>query len=405
MTQTTLLWLLRPDAASADETAVRLQQTGWDALLRLAAGHHVMPWLYACLKERPSLVPPSILYQLKQAALLNAGRNLLLQAAFSGVAAALQKAAISLIPLKGIYLAGAVYPSLGDRVVGDLDLLVPKTKIGRAMRVVEACGYPPLKPVVLEAWLAHKHHICPQYSVTNRVAIELHWHIRSPDDALRMVPIRPLWYRAQKTAVFDTPTLTLAPEDTLLHLAYHLAYHHDFLFGLRNLIDIALWCTRFTLDWDVIKARATSWQMQRGLFLALQLAHDHLAAPIPVTALRGLRPDEYGQQHFELATAQLLTLPSQYAKISLTRRSVAAASGKQRLVALKNALFPSDSRLAVRYGWSSERGRRAERLGGRWRSLSMQGLKKMWRGLNGGVAPILRRKRQLTTWLDAERTA
>lgn len=398
MTQTTLLTLLRVGASSLDDPIEQIGMNKWDAVLDLAAAHAVLPWVYSCLKRRPFLPPPPVLDRLRQAALLNTARNLLLQHAYSTITTALSETAVPVIPLKGIYLAAAVYPNLGDRVIGDLDLLVPKAQIAEAMRVVARCGYAPIKSVILHAWLAQSHHVCPQHNPHNKVTVELHWHIRPPQDEAS-ITIRPFWQRAQMATMFHTPALTLAPEDSLLHLCYHLAYHHDFLFGLRNLCDIALLCQQLSINWDALLEQATAWRMRRGVFLALRLAQAHLGAAVPNTVLQQLHRNDDIQHIAAAATAQLLTPPDHYRQISMTRRSVAAASGWERITALKNALLPSDSKMAMRYGWSAVPHSWIKKAGLRWVSLGQQAWKNAGRQSRGRTTRILRRRRLLNKWL------
>lgn len=398
MTQMPFLRLLHADDGVRETAVSQPSPQTWQNILLFAQKHYIAPLLFSKLKPFEAGVPTAVFQTLQQAALLNTGRNLALQHAFHNLTNAFIQANIPLIPLKGIYLAGSVYPSLGDRVIGDLDLLVPRSETARAVAVAEAAGYLPTKPLLLEAWQAENYHSCPQYNKQNRITLELHWHLGRLNGE-----IRPFWQRAQKTAVFNHPTLTLTPEDTLLHLCYHLAYHHDFLFGVRNLCDIAQLCHRFTVDWNALFARAAALQLARGAFLALQLAKTALGANIPDGVLTMHRPPDYTPRLLTDATAQLLTFPDQYDQISLTRRRVAAAQGWRRAVALKDALLPSKQQMAIRYGTVPQLESRLGRVAFRWRSLGVQAVEKFRKqGKYGRSTQILKRKNKLAAWLREE---
>ena len=402
--QATLFELLSLDRSlPTSKKVANLTPDQWRALLDLSHGQHVGPLLYTKLKEKGVAAPAAVVEPLRQGYLLNTGRNLAVYHGFRQLSSQLQAAAIAMIPLKGVYLADAIYPTIGERIMGDLDLLVPKERMAEAIEIGRACHFYPSKPVVLAAWLNSRHQVMAQHNAQLKLTLEWHWHIAKPSLHLPL-PVSELWQRAVPATVAEQPVLALAPEDTILHLAYHISYHHDFLFGLRNLCDLALICQTWAelIDWEAVGQRAQAWRCERGVYLVLRLLQTHLAVSMPDSVLGWLKRDDFMIEALKLATEQIVVNPAEVQNISLTRRKVQGAKGVvPKVQALQRALFPSVEQMALRYG--VEPGAKS-RLGLyliRWRSLARQmGLRlKRPSPRNTAVAASLKRKKALSAWL------
>lgn len=132
----------------------------------------------------------------------------------------LQDAAVPTLALKGLALGASVYASPGLRTVSDLDILVPRKDLFRAIDALQKQGFraghgEPRTEVDLRGNHAH-----PFYSPKrHEPAIDLHWHVLASaradnDDA-------PFWSEAQPLKVGTASTLVLCPEDQLLHALVH----------------------------------------------------------------------------------------------------------------------------------------------------------------------------------------
>lgn len=380
----------------------QLTQLEWQQLYDIATEQHIAPLIYTQIKSKQISIPAEIKAKFHHSYLQNSARNMSIYHAFRQLSAQLQKQNIPLIPLKGIYLAEAIYSTIGERVIGDMDLLIPKKHIAQAIDLAIACDYLPDRPVQLEAWLAQKHHVCPQYHTTSRLALEWHWHIMPPSYDW---PIDSLWQRATPATLSHQPIFALAVEDLLLHLAYHLSHHHDFLFGLRNLCDLAQVCRIYEdrVEWERVFQQAKVWGVVRGVYLALLMAKQHLAAPIPDPLLEQYQPAGFAPKHLTLATAQIFVNPQQVQQLSLTRRRTMGVHGfGNKMRAFWAAIFPSAERLALRYGMNPHTTPWLNLYGVRWLSLARQAKAKMEQGSqNTAVSTILKRQRQLSAWLQS----
>lgn len=270
------------DSALVDHLA-RFSDTDWVGLLTLANHLHVEPLLYHHLTTSHPYapVPASIRQQLHASYLINAARNTWIYQELHVILAALQQAQIPVIVLKGGYLAEQMYQNVALRTMTDLDLLFRKGDVSRAQRVLLQIPYASSAP---------------------RVPIELHWNLNLSMTDLP-IDMEAVWARAQPVILAGVDTLALTPEDMLLHLGIHAAFHHLFQnIGLRAFCDVRqlLQQAADALDWDVVGQRAQMWGSGRVMAITLQLTHDLLHATIPEearTALASVSLDPQGIAH------------------------------------------------------------------------------------------------------------
>jgi hypothetical protein len=217
---------------------------------------------------------------------------------------------LRVMALKGAALLEGFYGNPGLRALGDLDLLVPAPEVAAAVRVLTGRGYAPgprLNPQG-PASVAHHIYLVPGPGAT--APVEIHWRLT----AARTVAAHggaEGWERAVPATVAGVAVAGLCPEDLLLHLCLHVAYGHEFTFGLRPFCDIATVAAAgaTTLDWPAVAARAQLWQADRGTYLALRLARDWLAAPIPPAVLAALQPAEFDESVLAVARTRVLAEP------------------------------------------------------------------------------------------------
>lgn len=383
----------------------------WGAVIQVANEQYLGPYLFKRLQKKGVSLPVHHQIELKKAYLRNSGRNMAVMAVFEQLLAELDTANIPVIPLKGLYLAAAYYDNPGERIIGDLDLLVPRHQIATAVEKGQRCGFFAHTPIQIDAWLAQKHQIAAQYHATSKLILEWHWHLMAPQSP-GVPPIQDFWQRALPTAVFPKPARTLTREDLILHLAYHIAYHHDFLFGLRSLCDLDLVCQQTGIGWQKVVERSQSWGLARGLFLVLKLAKTLLNSAIPEWVVNQLQPNQDVEMQLDLAVQQLFVPPEIYQQIPKTQRLAGGTPGLgQKARKLVQTLFPSPHQLAIRYGLPVGSHHLLNRTVIRWTSLARQGWHYLKRpAIDGPRAAanrmnspkcILDRKKALTAWLNA----
>lgn len=214
---------------------------------------------------------------------------------FHGVARvlrALEAAGIPVIVLKGAALAETVYPTLADRPMGDVDLLVRPADREQASAVLEAAGYryvpepqQPFSPfaTTFTGEMA--------FRGRDRTVIELHWQL-TPSEWLQQLcdlDPAPFWAAAQPLEVEGAHALQLAPHDLLLHLCVHLTVHgYGHGVGFTDIVQVVAAYQPFA--WELFLARATRFRLRSLCYFPLEICVAVLGASVPAHVLAALRP-------------------------------------------------------------------------------------------------------------------
>ena len=303
-----LIDCLRKNELAFDATRLsRLSPERWEALLTLATTQRVVSLLWQRLRQKglDKTVPVGVTEVLREASRRNTLHNLLFYGELRLLLSALKPEGIPLILLKGIFLADAVYGNIGLREMNDIDVLARHADLTRIAKMLTSMGYSPLQPICADITLDVHQHL-PRMVKPDHASFEIHWNLTSPGENYSIDP-GGLWERAMPVQVAGCETLSLAPEDLLLHLCVHTSYHHQFEFGLRPSCDIAETISHFgsALDWQTVAERAAGQGWQRGAYLALRLAKELAGADVPADILARLRPTDITETVLETARAQV----------------------------------------------------------------------------------------------------
>jgi len=105
-----------------------------------------------------------------------------------------QQAEISVVVLKGACLALTVYPDIGLRSMGDLDLMAPKEKLAETVEIVKSLDYQIALPEA-SAGLRDlfNHEICLQKSGAHPITLELHHSLVAGKTFSYAVPVDWFW--------------------------------------------------------------------------------------------------------------------------------------------------------------------------------------------------------------------
>ena len=291
-----LLLFLRQDAQQEKfSRVVTFTTEDWQGILEVAQRHNLTSVLFWELNRlAPDFeIPDDLRAQLRQASLQAAHRNMKLFMELRAVLQALNEQGIPTIVLKGAHLAALVYPDISMRTMGDIDIMVPKERLGEAAGVLERLEYQAPKAYELEPTLTFFHHL-PTFRKPNPNSIDLHWRLFPPTYPFAL-DLDKLWEQAQPAIISNTKTLVLSPEDSLLHLSIHSIYHHQFAMGLRALFDIAAIFIHSNkkLNWERISNKVDEWKANKPVFLTLQITKELLNVEIPNHALDKLKPQDF----------------------------------------------------------------------------------------------------------------
>ncbi len=298
-------------ATAKTERLAHVSADQWRMVMELAHQHSVTPLLYHHLRGSPGFstgrplilaLPDEIANELKQEYIKQALRNIFLYKELNKLLRVLQEKKIPVIPLKGAYLAEAVYDNIGLRSMGDVDLLVMKDDLLRVEQELLALGGVPEN---CNRVIAQDNHHFGYKLLKSGLRVEIHWTLVNSNHPFR-IDIEGLWNRARPITLAQVPAWALSPEDLLLHLCLHTAVH-TYDMRIRMLCDIGEVVRRYRteLDWQVIGARARQWGIVRAVYVILSLAQELLEVAAPADWLASLRPDNFDEPYLEMTREQI----------------------------------------------------------------------------------------------------
>jgi hypothetical protein len=270
MTHARLLSRLLRDPGAAE--AVR----DWSSLLCVARAESLIGSLAFRLAGAP--VPPRV------AAILDDVRRdhaqARVQALWEAEMARRALAGIPFVLLKGTAYAAAGLEAGEGRSIGDLDILVPRTRLGEAEAALLAAGWEWVKEdryddLYYRQWM---HELPPLIHRERDRMIDVHHTIlpltaRPKPDADALVA---------DSVALEGGLRVLSPEDMVVHAVAHFAADGDLAGGLRNLWDIDRLVRNFSADpgfHERLRARAARHGLAAATARALRLAGKLYASP------------------------------------------------------------------------------------------------------------------------------
>lgn len=260
----------------------------WDMIFKVISRHNLSSCFYYVLKNKFNLdeVPDSFLEDLQKQYYTVAAYNTRLFHELAQILKAFKQNRIQVILLKGAYLATQVYETQSLRPMYDLDLLIKKGQINKAIEVFKDLGYSLGKNYSQEALDDTQIHL-PVFVKTGKnvnvpnILVELHWSILRPK-MNRSLDIDKVWERAEPILFNGLNALALSPEDNLHHFAIHTVFD-DFLGnGMLPLVDIAklIENKKDEISWSKLYDISISSGTERYCFLALFLSKELLGANV-----------------------------------------------------------------------------------------------------------------------------
>ena len=187
-----------------------------------------------------------------------------------------------IVLMKGAaYVHAGLAPAAG-RFVGDVDLMVPRARIGEVERHLLEAGW---EGAELDAYDQRyyrewTHEIPPMQHPERDTPVDIHHTIaaltsRVHPDASAIL--------AASVALPGSGLHVMAPADMVLHSAVHL-FNDEVGLPLRDLFDLHDLLLQFGVEpgfWDELLARAQLHGLQRVLYHMLRQTRRHLGTPVP----------------------------------------------------------------------------------------------------------------------------
>ncbi len=342
----------RWDAGALEEARALLAHGEFEEgrLLQLACAEGVASLLYDVMRGQ-NLLPAPLEDELRLVYFAAARRGYPLFNELERLLASMAAHDLPVILLKGAALALAVYRNVSVRPMSDLDLLLRREDVPRALDLLRERGYVEEQMEAHEGdTLAYENEIMLHKRGDSGHVVEVHWGLFDSPYYQHTLSGEWFWETALPLRVGNAPALMLGPEAQLLHLCGHLLLHHGGaalrLLWLHDVAEVLV-LYRDALDWDELFRRAEAHALLLPLQRVLPRVIEEWQVPVPpqvVPRLCALRPSKEEERVFGWLSAagqpvgrrfwfDLLSMPS----------------WGQRFRYAWTGLFPSASYMQQRY--------------------------------------------------------
>lgn len=266
----------------------------WEKVLRLSGTHLVTPQLRWALREQAlfSELPADVAEYLDAVYILNLEKNQQCKDQLAHCVGVMNNAGVRPVLLKGAaVIAAGLYPTPGERMISDLDILIPSGSLTLILEKLTESGYEPYVEAGMElpnpiGFERQDHHYAPLVSKDWPVAIELHVHpVHLPFD--KLLSSEEVFEEATRLCWRGKDCLLPSPTHLIVHNLIHsfivdtqLAFHR---LSIRQLLEFVLlskfYCNQ--IDWQAVFNRLELHGYGRSLRQYVALANACLEFKIP----------------------------------------------------------------------------------------------------------------------------
>lgn len=264
----------------------------WDYLLQTAGAHGMTSMLYQHLNTiGREAVPSPVLERLYNHFQKSAKTNLFYTAELFKILNLFDENGIPAIPFKGPVLSLSLYENPALREFSDLDILVRKQDVFKALSLLTQIGYenPYNHSPAIEARILEQQNNCYIGKSGSGSLIEIHWSLL-PGYLGVSLPMERWWERTIDICVQSRQVRSLQNEDLLLALCIHGSKH--MWQSLMWIVDIVQFLDKYpNLNWGILVNPQVHPDLRRILSVGLIVSSELLGAVLPQNVLETCRQD------------------------------------------------------------------------------------------------------------------
>ena len=321
----------------------------WRSILDSAHRHCLIPLLFQEIeRSNPEGMPEEIRQEFRAIASRITAKNLLLASALAGMLRAARERHVACLALRGVALAEELHHDIALRPTGDLDVLVKREQLVEVRRLLTALGWYEVEPH--RGFAVDFDYTLEWFSVQDpALIVEPHWSLAYPPFTTR-IDMSAVWAHGVARHVVGVESVTLAPEDLLLHLCLH-ALHHDPHIPLLWLYELDRLMRTTPLDWTLLRRLVHQARLEPLIDAVLRRVRSTFDTPLPKTLLREF--SSVSLSPFERRLAGLLTQSPDVRGRERMAVLLSLPGWGQKLRYLVAFLFPSPTFLREQHGASS----------------------------------------------------
>ena len=308
----------REPAAQQELAALEAEGIDWERLRASAVRHGMLVILAKWLADHlPDGMPPAMANDLRRLYLHSTAASLRKLAEAERAVRHLRDGDIASVPFKGPLLSLMAYGDAGLRVSTDLDLLLAREDVERAMDLLAGLGYQTAQAADRSQWAAilRYQNEWPLVRSAPPAQLDLHWAV-APRQIACGLDVRQILARSPRVEVAGYMLPSLDTADLILMLCIHGAKHDwdalELICSLAGVVGGAA-----EVDWTTILGTASASGCRRRCLLGGLLAAELLRAPIPGWFLDIARADRGAA---DLATLTMESLSARQSRTTTLAR-------------------------------------------------------------------------------------
>ncbi len=268
-------------------------------VLHLARLYDVISLLYYNFKHPAwkGIVPATVSAKLKDEYAAVCGLNLAYYQELTRLLEIFAQHKIEALMLKGAALAQLLYPDMGLRAFGDIDLLIHPEHLGQVDEIMLP-DYQLDNPLPTDRLKKDCYfHLTYKRRQTPALSFEFHWNLYS-DEGLIDFDGNRLWQETKHVEISGVMAKTPSPENLFLHLCLHFS-GHSFL-SLKDLWDIE-WMVSSPdkiLDLKQVVNVAKESGISARVYYSLSFAHQLLGTKIDPWVWEAIQPPALSRKLF-----------------------------------------------------------------------------------------------------------
>lgn len=272
------------------ELSLALSAADWDLLIRQARRANLLGRLAYVLESKGYFqsFPEKPVQHLVSAIQVVVRQNVAIRWEVLSISDALRELDLKVVLLKGAAYLMSDLPAAGGRMFSDVDILVPKDRLGEVEQQLFMHGWQGVNQDDYDQryyrqWM---HEIPPLVHRLRGTSIDVHHNIL-PETAKIRVRGGDFLKKARQFSD-DKLLAVLDPIDMVLHSATHLFHEGEFANGLRDLFDLDSLFRSLGAEsefWDRLVSRAQEVGLVRPLWYAMRYCRKKLDTPFPDVVL------------------------------------------------------------------------------------------------------------------------
>ncbi len=331
----------------------------WDYFLAITRENRVSPLLYFYQKDEKESFSKNCFKQLENDYFDTLAYNTFLWKKLKPILKSLEEKKIPVILLKGIALGVTIYPSIGIRPMGDMDILIKEKDIFEVDETFKSFGYKAADVDPLDIEAEKTNYLTTLFYPERNHWFHVHRHLINSTlpnfSYISKINMNNIWQKAQSIEISGSKALVLSPEHQIIYLCEHsMRVTHSF----RQLIfhaDISrtIYFYRDKIDWENLIKESFNFGLERMVYCGLYAVYRVLHTEIPSDILTKLKP-----KRLKLGERKFFSLLAENRSSSGLSYFVHLAMNKKPSDKIKfifRTLFPPKEMLAQKNGIPSSK--------------------------------------------------